>query len=243
MSLGRSVRDLLGRDLLGRDLLGRSAAQHVSLGSHCHMAQVLKTLRLRAWSGPFDWLFSAPGMVRECLEDDFATLLDRTQLRSVPLAERLGPDITRCRHLAYGERYGIPFVFNHHDPDAVEADRRWFETAVGRLREVLREGRENRFWLLDTVPRQRDEYPRLCDVLTRSPVPFRLTVIQVLPDHGEASVHSLESGRDDLALFELATRSASAGVRFADPRDDGLLADLVRAEAERPLRERAGRLR
>ncbi|MCX4197822.1 protein adenylyltransferase SelO family protein [Methylobacterium organophilum] len=94
----------LGRLLGRRDAREPGRHNHVSLGCNCQMAHVLKTLDLRQWSGPLDWIFSMPGMARDCLADDFAALVDRGQLESIPEAERRGPGIWRGRHRLYRER-------------------------------------------------------------------------------------------------------------------------------------------
>ncbi|HEV7439473.1 MAG TPA: DUF1796 family putative cysteine peptidase, partial [Methylobacterium sp.] len=125
----RSLRRLGGRTKREPGLVN-----HISLGTHCHMAQVLKDRGLRTWSGPFDWIFSTPGMVRDCLADDFATLTDRSQLETIPIAERPEPEIGRCRHRLYRERYDHPCVFNHHDPASNEADYAFLTEGVRRFR-------------------------------------------------------------------------------------------------------------
>jgi hypothetical protein len=210
----------------------------VSLGSHCHVAHWLKEAGLRGWSGPFDWIFSAPGMVRECLEDDFATLLDRRHLESVPLAERVAPEVTRGRHTIYGPRHGVPFVFNHHDPAGSDADYAFLSEGVRRLRGALaRPGARNTFFLMHAAPVGEADLVGIAAALARTPARNRLVVIAHASGAEHASAQVAPGPVDNVRIVTLATRNPSFGLRFADPGDDDLFLDLLRTEAARPFEE------
>ncbi|GJD50103.1 hypothetical protein OPKNFCMD_2840 [Methylobacterium crusticola] len=224
--LRRSLRALRGPREPGR-------VNHISLGSHCHMAHLLKVRGLRGWSGPFDWLFSSPGMVRDCLETDFARLLDRAEHESVPVAERLGPDITRCRHRYYRDRHAVPCVFNHHDPATSEADYRFLQEGVRRLRAALADPRaRNRHYLLATFTVAPDDVRGICDALSRQPSWNHLTVLQVTAGAARTTARRVDLGRAALAFHDIHTRSPSLGLRFAEEADDAFVAELIRAEPE-----------
>lgn len=238
-SLGpRLLRDVRRR-LAGRVLAGRGEREpglvnHVSLGSHCHMAQILKTTGLRTWSGPFDWIFSSPGMVLDCLVDDFSALLDRSQLESTPLSERHGPNITRCRHRLYRERHRIPFVFNHHDPSTSADDYRFLEAGVRRLRAALSDPRaRNRFYCLTSLPTPEDVVLGICDVLAQMGSGNHLTFLQLALGPHTVRVQDSTRPRSNLRWLSVEIPSASTGLRFAEPADDDALARLVLAEAAR----------
>lgn len=195
------------------------------------MAQILKTEGLRTWSAPFDWIFSAPGMVRDCLADDFATLLDRGQYESTPLEERMAPHETRCRHLLYRDRHAIPYVFNHHDPASNEADYRFLQAGVRRLRAALdTPGTRNRLYLMTTVPAGETVFPAIRDLLAARRARNHLTVLEVTAG---AAIPSVVEGvrQDGLDRFRVETRSASAGLRFPDPADNAFVSALVRDQA------------
>ena len=221
---------------LGRpDAREPGAVNHVSLGAHCHMAEVLKRTGLRGWSGPFDWIFSGPGMVRDCLADDFAALLDRAQYESTPLDARPAPHQSSCRHRLYAERHAIPFVFNHHDPATSEADYRFLAEGVRRLRTALADGgARNRFYLLATLPPDAGVVTDLCDRLATFGARNHLSLIEAMPGADAPGVVACPAPRPNLTWVRLATRSASTGVRFADPADDRLLEAAVRDLAAAP---------
>jgi hypothetical protein len=109
----------------------------VSLGEACYTASILQRWNMRAFSTPFDWLFSTPVMVEHALRDDFATLLDSRQMTAHPPSEEGGRP--RCHHQYYGDLSGFGTdkpVFNHHNPLTAE-HRGYFERCIGRMRRVL----------------------------------------------------------------------------------------------------------
>lgn len=109
----------------------------VSLGSFCHTAEWLRKLRYRAASGPFDWIFSNPGMVAHALRDDFQVFLDSSHYVPLERASADGTRHNRCDHRFYAERYGVFSMFNHHAPDQPK-DHAFFCRAVERFRTGLR---------------------------------------------------------------------------------------------------------
>lgn len=225
---------------LGRpDAREPGAVNHVSLGTHCHMAEVLKRTGLRTWSGPFDWIFTQPGMIRDCLADDFAALLDRSQYETNPPALRPAPHQSSCRHRLYAERHAIPFIFNHHDPATSEADYRFLAGGVRRLRAALADGAaRNRFYLLTMDPPDEAVVADLCDRLAAHGPRNHLGLIEAVRGAGAPDAARQPALRSNLTWVRIATRSASTGVRFADPADDAVLEAAVR-----DLAGAAGRVR
>ena len=220
------------RRLGRRDTREPGPVNYISLGSHCHTAQILKGLGLRTWSAPFDWIFSSPGMVRDCLADDFAELLDRRHYESTPLAERQAPNETRCRHLLYRDRHAIPFVFNHHDPATSDEDYRFLQAGVRRLRVALdRPDARNRFYLMTALPTEAATVHSIRDALVARAqargANNHLTVLQL--HQGEQRAASTLEQDPHLDWLEVEVRSASVGLRFADPADDAFVKDLLRA--------------
>ena len=234
----RRTIDRVGRRLglpLGRlDNREPGAFNHVSLGCNCQMAHVLKTLRLRTWSGPLDWLFSMPGMVRDCLADDFASLIDRTQLESIPAAERRGPDIWRGRHRLYRERHGLECVFNHHDPAEVPADYAFLTEGVRRLRLALdTPGTQNRLWMMTHLATPRMTAEEIAALLRQRASRNHLTFVQLETGRSRVAIAERVDLAPDLLWLTVHTPSEPVGLRLADPADDAALVSLIRAEAER----------
>ncbi|MCJ2136143.1 papain-like cysteine peptidase [Methylobacterium sp. J-026] len=237
MSTSGATGGLLGA--LGR-LLGRRDARepgrynHVSLGCNCQMAHVLKTLDLRLWSGPLDWVFSMPGMALDCLADDFAALTDRSQLESIPEPERRGPGIWRGRHRLYRERHGLECVFNHHDPAASEVDYAFLTEGVRRLRQALdTPGTDNRLWMMTHLHTPRATVEAIDDLLARRASRNHLTFLQLEPGHPEVAVVEAADLRPSLRWLTVQTASEPVGLRLADPAEDARLVEIIRAEAGR----------
>jgi len=101
----------------------------LSLGVSCFPAAYLRDRDLRRYAGPFDWLFSSPGVVCSCLQDDFESFLDKSEYHDCGQAGKSG-------HKLYGKMLERSTVFNHHDPRLAD-HYDYFCRAVARLRLVL----------------------------------------------------------------------------------------------------------
>jgi hypothetical protein len=207
----------------------------ISLGTHCFTASLLQRWGLRSWSGPFDWLFTSPGMLVHALGDDFATLLERELYRPVPVESRVdGPDVNRVDHAFYRERHGVAFVFNHHDVHLDEGHA-YLVRCVERLRAQLVAPTHKTFLLFRRAETTRVEEIialqralaarttnfRLCAFAVASGPPQVLPQAEVLHADGTLSLwryrpcsawHPLhfESPLDEAAVLRLATPPAIA---------------------------------
>ena len=217
----RSLRPRASTELKG----AVGPVNHVALGTFCHVATALRDLELRRWTGPFDWIFSTPAMVADCLDDDFAALLDPRHLRSVPPAELTGGAKRQCRHVLYEGRFGLPTLFNHHDPTQSPADLSALERAVGRMRLALDGSRSNTFYMMSERAWPADEIAAVEAALAARSPRFVLAVITVEPEARVAGWSATSDGR--IRQARLTVRSRSRGTRFADPADDALLADAI----------------
>lgn len=222
------------------DFTGLSFGHVVPLGSFCHAAMALKRTGLRSWAGPFDWIFSSFGMVAHCIEDDFATFLDAGQYRSVPVEERHTPEANRCDHKFYRERFGVHFVFNHHDPAASADDAAYFRRGVARLRQVFRSPLWKLFVVVSPVPVSREALQPLMSALNKATSRFVVLVLQfnTIPGRPQpvALADALRTKRlgHDLLKVELDVASPSNGVIFADAHDNRMLDRFLRTFRVQP---------
>jgi hypothetical protein len=200
----------------------------VSIGSQCLTSALLKTAGLKRYSGPFDWIFSNLRMVADCIEDDFATFLNREYLVQIPVAERHGPDIQFAHHEVYRRNYRLDAIFNHRDPTdpAVYA---YLQRCVDRFGSVLRSGRPHLLLAISTR-RQGGSYGfnRLCDVLEAMPT-IELCVL-IARDPGERRALTIweERGRHRLIDLDL-TSTTTSGFDFAEPADNRFVVDALNA--------------
>lgn len=117
----------------------------MSLGSHCATSMLLKKNRLKRFSGPFDWIFSNPAMVRHCLRDRFETYLQPKFHRAGMRTNADGRQERVAEHLLYQEQFGVlrP-VFNHRDI-TLPAEMAYHRRAVERFLAMIDAGRPLQF--------------------------------------------------------------------------------------------------
>lgn len=85
---------------------------------------------------PFDWTFSLPAMVRDCLDDDFRAFLDPREY--IAIGKRgAGAGHTRYSELRLPGRWR-GFTFLHHDPLRKRKDFDYFKRCVERFRDAAR---------------------------------------------------------------------------------------------------------
>jgi glycosyltransferase involved in cell wall biosynthesis len=206
-------------------------AQAVSLGSFCHAAKVLQQLELRAFSGPFDWIFSTPEVVAHMLADDFKIFLDAEQFEPVPPELRMDPHSNKCEHRFYRERFGLRFMFNHHSPDQPE-DLAFFQRGVARFRLALAAPEPCLLLMVAQEPFHEERYRLVTAALDARGVDYFLIALNfvVTPVVNEAleRVRVLVSSARFVAL-EMAVSARSDGVVFADTLDTAQLEQLIRA--------------
>lgn len=110
-----------------------------SVGAGCYTSDMLNRAGLRQSAGPFDWVFSSPALVRECLNDQFATYLNRAFYQPVAVPSRGNPKYGRTDHAVFRERHARVNFFNHHDVTSPEGYA-YINRAVLRFLDALKPG-------------------------------------------------------------------------------------------------------
>jgi glycosyltransferase involved in cell wall biosynthesis len=202
----------------------------VSLGSFCHAATVLRQLEWRAFTGPFDWIFSKPEVTAHALADDFKVFLDPAQFEPVPPEQRLDLASNRCDHKFYRERFGQRFLFNHHSPDQAN-DQAYFQRAVERFKAALVGAQPCLLLMVAQEPFHEARYRAVLDALNARGANYFLLmvnfVVRPVVDEAFDRVVTLASAPKFLAL-ELAVSGRSDGVAFANPADTAALARVLK---------------
>lgn len=207
-----------------RLLRPRPVTGHIAFGTFCHIAAALRDTGLRRRTGPLDWVFSTPAMIEACLADRFADLLDPSQLESVPATELSHGAKRQCRHPAYEARFGLPILFNHHDPAASKTDRAAFVRAVGRMLQTLdRPGRSHLYMMSERSWPEADLHA-LTQRLGSFRAETRLVILTLVQGERGCAVRKEVRGLLDLLV---TVGSPSLGARFADPADDAHLAAIL----------------
>ena len=180
-------------------------------------SMMLKRAGLKAFSGPFDWIFSSFDMVRDCIESDFADFLNIDYLKPVPAERRQAPTLNFCDHILYKQRYGLDSIFNHYDPRDPERYN-YLRRCVRRFRALLASGDPHLLLAIGRFGSAEDlAFDRLRTSLAAQHPNIEARLIRLGQPGGGAAAH-----------VEFAPLSADDGVQFSDERDNDRLADLLR---------------
>lgn len=203
----------------GTELVDGGPVAHLaSLGSFCLPGNIMRSHGLRRYSLPFDWIFSSPQMLIDCLTDDFAAFLDRRYYRSISESRwNAGAE-----HELYLERYGIPAVFAHRDPTR-EEDYLYLTRCVDRFRQLLR-NRDPKLFLIMGRPNHdlANGFPTVLETLSRITTRFVLLGIDVLDPTGDgqcALSRAAQIGSHSLYRY-LPSSYHAEGAYFPDRVDD-----------------------
>lgn len=171
----------------GEQLINGLPVSHiVSLGPFCLPSIILQNNGIKKYSLPFDWIFSMPHLVVDCLADDFDVFLDRRYYASISHS-RKDPG---AEHSFYRDRYGITELFAHRDPTR-EEDYQYFVRCANRFRRLLRNSDAKVFFAVGRPAHDfASTFRTLLDALNRVTTNFVLLCVEVA-DPVEPGVTSL----------------------------------------------------
>ncbi len=204
-------------------------AVFVSLGQNCSSAWYLKSVGVKQASLPFDWIFSSPGIVAHCIDNDFEAFLDKKQMTST------------SQHAAGHALYHTG-LFAHRNPLSDEATYSYYERCVDRFRKLfqsatplvfvstlLPEHGKRPLWTNGfvkdyAIPANQNpeaEYAALQELIGHRPGPSRLILVCQTTETGQPHV-SVTHQSEDLAVIRFDSKGANDGLRYLDPSDDTL---------------------
>lgn len=199
----------------------------ISLGSICITGKLLQRMGLKTESYPFDWIYSAPNMVAHCLDDDFTTLLDKSQF--VPHLEGPGG---QCFHKFYNDyaKHKNP-IFNHHDP-STEEGYRYFQRCVDRFRAVLSSSSPKLLVLMypgDNKAWNGKQFETVVESLQRWASNFSLLYLMFKPTSAEdAGTSQIINAANGNSLVQVLTQTPMEnGVRFLGERDNEMVGQII----------------
>ncbi|MCW9015239.1 MAG: papain-like cysteine peptidase [Gammaproteobacteria bacterium] len=105
--------------------LGTPQHQAISLGQNCTSAWYLKQVEVKKQSYPFDWIISSAEVLESCLDDNFATFMNKEHMFSFDDGKRAG-------HKIYHEK-----LFNHRNPLINQQDYEYYQRCVTRFLNFL----------------------------------------------------------------------------------------------------------
>eukprot|EP00930_Biecheleria_cincta_P015022 TRINITY_DN12673_c0_g1_i1.p1 TRINITY_DN12673_c0_g1~~TRINITY_DN12673_c0_g1_i1.p1 ORF type:complete len:541 (-),score=69.04 TRINITY_DN12673_c0_g1_i1:70-1692(-) len=210
----------------------------VSLGPRCTNASSVYKAQ-RCYAGPFDWIFSSPRMVLDCIRDDFASFLDRSAYYEVTrsfdaiglppgAAPRERVLVGHHRYSEMTEGVGRGVIFNHHNP-LEEEGHAYLLRCVERFRLVLRNEEaklfsliniDKKLWMPDGLRLLFDELASSCSGR------FVLLALNCVKHQGQAAVgiepmqlEHRESHSGILQILEVACIGDNSGSYFKDEFD------------------------
>ena len=116
-----------------------------SLGCQCSTASWIKQKNMKKCSYPFDWIYSNPKMILDCINDDFVKFLDRSL--HIPSKHKKKKNISG--HKIYGG-----CIFNHHyilEDEQYE----YFVRCVNRFRELTKIN-DNKLFIISFINKKKD---------------------------------------------------------------------------------------
>ena len=188
---------------------GKPVSHIISLGTHCLTATIIKNLGLKKYSTPFDWIFSSPGVVLDCLNDDFALMLDRSQHRSVTHERVRGDNEPGSTHIEFEKRYQTQEMFTHRDI-TVDENYGYLVRSVNRFKDVLKSDDGKIFLMISRGKHDlRRYYEHISCRLSELTNNFHFVAVQLEHKLNEPLPLSLKLEResDNASLYSFSSRS------------------------------------
>ncbi len=204
---------------------------YFSLGNHCYAANMLKRMGIRRRKSPFDWIFSTPDMVAQCLEDRFLTFLDPANHNHIPVEMRPDPHLGRCGHRIYDAMTPAP-VFNHHDPATVAEDRAYLWQAVRNITDAPKDA-DKFFVMVSAWPADLEVYRRISSALDFVGKRKALFINVYQGEFGRPAQIVDQSDRHEVVSYYSA--SYLGGISFNDEADNLRTQDLTRSRMPQSL--------
>lgn len=186
-----------------------------SLGILCHTASLIKQNNLKKCSYPFDWIFSNPKMIIDCINDNFVTFLDR----SLHTKHKDNTE-NKSGHKLYGEH-----IFNHH---CILKDKHYeyFVRCVRRFRTLMKTNNNKLFVIsfvnkkeniTDNIQKQLNDLYMTLHKITNN---FDLLIIWHTVGNKLKSNVLEDKNLQNLKFLNIMTTSNSDGSQIKDEREN-----------------------
>ncbi len=207
--------------------------KYCSLGIGCHSSQVLKRIKLKEESYPFDWINSSIEIVKDCIKDNFSKYLDKSFYSP---AENFEDEDRVCHHDFYKQflmHYShLPkqIFFRHKDPLTNKSDYSYYERCVERFRNLLASN-EHKVFLLILPNREDDITSSITDALSLSKFLEEYTSnFTIIAVHQQIKGHrsfKVING-NNLKFVHLTTNGLDFGGHYDDFDDELYLDDIIK---------------
>lgn len=212
---------------------GARPTELISLGQNCSISWYIKDMGQKRASYPFDWLVTSPAILLHILEDDFRTLLDRSQM--IPMLNDSGSKVYHAQ------------MYGHRNPAGNDADFAYYQRCVQRWRDRL--ATPDHITFVGIVLNEHTKRERISRWFTESFAPTEVqsyehwqpVVAAIRLRHPEARfvlmeqytevpfALSLSHPEPDVAWIRISTQGRSTGVRYLNDTDDTVMRLLLGA--------------
>lgn len=191
-----------------------------SLGSLCHSAFLLKRNNLKVESFPFDWIFSDPDMVIQCVVNEFNIFLDKSYYTITSEIQR--------GHVLYGSN-----IFFHHNPLKNEDDYNYYLRCVDRFNILLKKTEPKLFVMIfinndhgSRLEKFKNSIIEFNNKFKKYTENYNLLVIIQFPttDNNHHSFTYI----DNIHFLDLYTSSNSNGILFLKKNDNQYLDNIIK---------------
>lgn len=188
--------------------LGSPHHEAISLGQNCTSAWYLKQVEVKKHSYPFDWLISSSDTLASCLNDNFASFMDKSQMFSFDNEKRAG-------HKIYH-----PQLFNHRNPLVNPEDYAYYQRCISRFNNILDSGAAAVF-ICTLFQNEMSDYQKCCQLmLARNPNIKFIFIEQQLK--GEFALFQKAVNQNTL-LLHFTSEDMNRGKRYRNQLDDRVI--------------------
>ncbi|HCA3523971.1 TPA: DUF4214 domain-containing protein [Klebsiella aerogenes] len=194
----------------GTDLInGKEVKNIIPLGSHCLAASILKKYNLKKHSYPFDWIFSSPGVVYECLCDDFKTFMDKQHHISITGNRINNSPEQGATHKYFESKYGTKEFFTHRDITLKE-NYEYYERTINRFLNALSSDDGKVFIIISRGQHDlTSNFDKISTKLNEKTKNFHLIAVQLVHTRTESFPLSLKvlKSKPNSTLYEFSSES------------------------------------
>ncbi len=187
------------------DFLNHAPHKTVSLGQNCNSAWYLKQVGLKTESYPFDWIISSSTVLESCLDDHFATFMDKSCMFSFDKGKRAG-------HKLYHSH-----LFNHRNPLDNAEDYRYYQRCISRFYDLL-DSHQPAVFICTLFQEDFKAYDAACDRLLKMNPNIKFVFIkQTLKGKFKLTHEQLDSNR---LIIDFVSEDINRGKRYKNQLDD-----------------------
>jgi len=203
-----------------------------SFGTLCYSSTFLKRHKLKKESYPFDWVFSTPKIIIDCLETDFKYFLDKRYYTQ---------DTTTFNNTnIYYYKSGLT-MFNHHNPKR-EKDYEYYKRCIDRFYKMLASP-EKKLFIITFIDKEsyinlyfENKVNRVYDTTKEDIIEFNeklkkytsnYTLLCIFQKKSDNIKHTFTS-YDNIDFLDYESKSFTYGIHFLDEDDNTYISEIIK---------------